>query len=63
MKKSVIKLDSKNRNIVEVRFRLTLGEALALKNALINYKSVCAQDVLNYLCNAELESKISLDNG
>lgn len=48
-------------NMVELKFHLTLGETLSLKNALANYDTApCAQDVLAYLRNAEYESKINI---
>lgn len=36
----------------EVKFNLTTGEVVALRNALINYDSPMGKNVSNYLCNA-----------
>jgi len=59
-KPAIIKRDAKNYKM-EIKFYLTLGESLALKNALFNYKSPCAQDVYAYLCNAEFEANVEID--
>ena len=48
--------------LVEIKLVLTMGESLALKHALEEYKSKsgCAGDVLAFIRNAEVDSGIKL---
>lgn len=48
-----------HKSMVEVKFYMTRGETLALLNALENYDTVVAADVLAYLGNALRESCIN----
>ena len=51
----------KVKNSIQVKFELTRGEAIALKNALSNYPTPVGEDVRDYLFEAEHEANFVIE--